>query len=360
MLRILLQTLKILTIAAMAILAVAGGSRMLAFATDMTRPEDIGESVEITVAEDEPEDELAGRLAAAGLIRSTALFQGQLRLSSRTLEPGTYKLRKGMSGPQIIDRITGAAPEETPAPAAEPRSFSITIPEGWRIEQIAEEYANQGGEGGFDAFMDAVAAVDRSQYDFLADVPPDLPLEGYLFPDTYPFSATDTAPNVEAMLDNFGLKYDQEMRNRTAQMGLSIHQVVTLASLVEKEAAVPDERPIIADVYISRWEQGWNLEADPTVQYMFGTKGDWWPKLTEPQLQTVGPYNTYKTEGLPPGPIANPGLGSIQGVLAPATTDYMYFVAKQDGSGEHKFSVTTEEQEAAVDCYLDGIAERCE
>ena len=353
MLRILLQTLKILTIAAMAVLVGAGGLRLFALATDVTRPEDVGEVVEITIADGEPENELAARLADAGLVRSTVLFENQLRFGGGALEPGTYRLRKGMSNPQIIDRITGAAPEETPEPETEaPRSFSITIPEGWRIEQIAEEYANNGGEGGFDAFMDAVAAVDRSQYDFLADLPADLPLEGYLFPDTYTFSATDPARNVEAMLSNFGLKYDQEMRNRTDQMGLTIHQVVTLASLVEKEAAVADERPIIADVYISRWEQGWELEADPTVQYVLGQPGDWWPELSGDDLFVESPYNMYQNDGLPPGPIANPGLGSIQGVLEPANTDYMFFVAKDDDSGEHAFAVTKEEQDANVERYL--------
>lgn len=351
MLRILLQTLKILTIAAMAVLVAAGGLRVLAMATDMTRPADTGQAVQITVNQDEPEDAIAGRLAAAGLIRSTALFEGQLRLSSVELKPGTYTLRKGMSSPQIIDRITGNAPPETPTPEG-PESFTMLVPEGWRIEQIAEEYANQGGVGGFDAFMKAVADVDRSQYDFLADVPPDVSLEGYLFPDTYTFSATEPAVNVATMLTNFGNKYDQEMRGRTAQMGLSIHQAVTLASLVEKEAVVPGERPIIADVYISRWEEGWRLDADPTVQYILGKPADWWPKLSGDDLFAESPFNLYQNDGLPPGPIANPGLGAIQGVLYPEVTDYMYFVAKNDGSGEHAFAETKEEQDANVEQYL--------
>ncbi|MBA3414493.1 MAG: endolytic transglycosylase MltG, partial [Chloroflexia bacterium] len=333
-------------------LVLAGGSRILAFATDMTRPEGVGQAVQVTIAQDEPGDQLANRLAAAGLIQSTMLFEGQLRFGGVELKPGTYTLRKGMSSPQIVARITGAAPEETPVPVEAPRSFSITVPEGWRIEQIAEEYAANDGDGGFDAFMAAVAAVDRSQYDFLADVPADLPLEGYLFPDTYTFSATDPERNVAAMLANFDNKYDQEMRNRTAEMGLSLHQVVTLASLVEKEAAVADERPIIADVYISRWEQEWRLEADPTVQYVLGQSGDWWPELSGEDLFADSPYNMYQNDGLPPGPIANPGLGAIQGVLYPENTNYMFFVAKQDDSGTHAFAVTKEEQDANVAEYL--------
>jgi UPF0755 protein len=153
------------------------------------------------------------------------------------------------------------------------------------------------------------------------------------------------------MLTNFGNKYTPEMRQRTSEMGLTIEQVVTVASLVEREAQLPEERPTIADVYLSRWEQGWRLDADPTVQYVLGTKDDWWPKLSGDDLFVDSPYNTYQNDGLPPGPIANPGFASIQAVLFPNDTPYMYFVAKGD-SGEHAFAVTAEEQQANVDRYL--------
>ena len=147
------------------------------------------------------------------------------------------------------------------------------------------------------------------------------------------------------MLTNFGNKYTPEMRQRTQQMGLTIQDVVTLASLVEREAQIPEERPTIADVYLSRWEQGWRLDADPTVQYVLGTPDDWWPKLSGEDLFYDSPYNTYQKDGLPPGPIANPGFASIQAVLFPDDTPYMYFVAKGE-SGEHAFAVTAEEQAA--------------
>ena len=259
-----------------------------------------------------------------------------------------------MSVPQIVDRITGAAPaEEAPDQAAStaPQSFDITIPEGWRTEQIAEEYARLGGKGGAQAFLDAVKGIDRSQFDFLADLPADTSLEGYLFPDTYRFDANDPKVDVVTMLTNFGNKYTPEMRQRTKQMGLTIQDVVTLASLVEREAQIPEERPTIADIYLSRWEQNWRLEADPTVQYALGTADDWWPKLSGDDLFYDSPYNTYQNDGLPPGPIANPGFASIQAVLFPDDTPYMYFVAKGD-TGEHAFAVTAEEQQANVDKYL--------
>jgi UPF0755 protein len=257
-----------------------------------------------------------------------------------------------MSVPQIVDRITGAAPAEEAPPveavSTAPESFDITVPEGWRMEQIAEEFERLGGEGGAEAFLEAVATIDRSQFDFLADLPADRSLEGYLFPDSYQFSRTDPKLNVATMLTTFGTRYDAEMRQRTREMGLTINQVLTLASLVEREARIPEERPIIADVFLSRWEQGWRLDSDPTVQYVVGTPADWWPTdLTEEDLFVDSPYNTYQNEGLPPGPIANPGFASIQAVLIPADTAYMYFVAKCD-TGEHAFGVTPEEQEANV------------
>ena len=355
MVRVFTQTLKIATVVAMAVAVLGAGLWAFTYAMDVARPSDTGQAVMLSVFEGQTESEIADELERQGLIRSKLLFQGQFRLAGGALKPGTYTLRKGMSVPQIVDRITGAAVAEAPTEteSTAPESFDITIVEGWRTEQIAEEYERLGGEGGAQAFMDAVRGIDRSQYAFLADLPGDDTLEGYLFPDTYRFSGTNPTANVVTMLNNFDTKYDEEMRQRTDQMGLTVNQVLTVASLVEREAQVPEERPIIADVYLSRWEQGWNLDADPTIQYMFGASGDWWPTpLTEEQLQTLGPYNTYKTSGLPPGPIANPGFASIQAVLFPDDTPYMYFVARQDGSGEHAFAVTPEEQQANVNEFL--------
>src|SRR5215217_7426931 len=353
-LRVFTQSLKVVTIAALSVVVLATGVWAFSYAAELARPSDAGEPVMLTVFEDQTDAEIADELASQGLIRSTLLFQGQFKLAGGALIPGTYTLRKGMSVPQIVDRITGAAPaEEAPEQAAstEKESFDITVPEGWRIEQIAEEYARLGGKGGAQAFVDAVKGIDRSQFDFLEGLPADASLEGYLFPDTYRFDANDPVVNVVTMLTNFGNKYTPEMRQRTQQMGLTIRDVVTLASLVEREAQIPEERPTIADIYLSRWEQDWRLEADPTVQYALGTPDEWWPKLSGDDLFYDSPYNTYQNDGLPPGPIANPGFASIQAVLFPDDTPYMYFVAKGD-TGEHAFAVTAEEQAANVEQYL--------
>lgn len=350
MLRIFTQSLKVVSIIALAVAVAGAGFWAFTYATEMARPSDAGQPVMFSVFEDQTEAEIADELESQGLIRSKLLFQGQFRLAGGALVPGTYTLRKGMSVPQIVDRITGAAPAEPVEEAAStaPESFDITIPEGWRMEQIAEEYERLGGEGGARAFMDAVASIDRSQFDFLADLPADASLEGYLFPDTYRFNGHDPTVNVATMLTNFDSKYTPEMRQRTQEMGLTLEQVLTVASLVEREAKLPEERPTIADVYLSRWEQGWRMDADPTVQYVVGTASEWWPKLSNDDLYVDSPYNTYQNDGLPPGPIANPGFASIQAVLFPNDTPYMYFVAKCD-TGEHAFGVTDADQAANVE-----------
>ena len=362
MLHIIVQTLKMVTIAAMALLVVAGGARFFSFAVERTTPDDAGKTFRVRITENDTPDKIADELVEAGLIRSKLLFTTQLRasaiVSGRALElkPGEHIIRKGMSVDQIIARVTGAVVETeaevAEADASSGETFQITIPEGWRIEQIADEYEALGGEGGARAFIKAVNEVDRSRYDFLADVPPNASLEGFLFPDTYVFYRDDPAYDVDLMLLNFGRKVSPEMRQRAEEMQLGLRQVLTLASLVEREAQVDTERPIIADVYLSRLEQGWNLEADPTMQYALGPRdGEWWFELSAADLEILDPYNTYKNGGLPPGPICNPGLASIQSVLTPDETDYMFFVAKGDGSGEHAFAVTAEEQQANIDAF---------
>ena len=363
MVRAIVQLLKILTIGVTAILVATGGLRAFDYAVDRSLPEDVGQPVEVAIGEDESEDDVADRLAEAGLIRSKTLFAYQVKLTGRELKPGEYRLTKGVSVPQIIDRVTGVeevaqANEgngQSAAVGAQAETFQVTIPEGWRTEQVAEAFAAGGMENGYEAFLEATRDVDRGRYDFLADLPPDASLDGYLFPDTYDFVADDPAYNVQLMLDNFDAQFTPDMRQRAQQMNLSIHQVLTLASLVEREAQLPAERPVIADVYISRWEQaadGWRLEADPTVQYAIGKRGgDWWPKpLSEEDLHVDSPYNTYVNAGLPPGPICNPGLASIQAVLFPADTPFMFFVAKGE-TGEHAFAATKEEHDANVAQY---------
>ena len=207
-----------------------------------------------------------------------------------------------------------------------------------------------------------LTALDTSSYAFLAGRPSGTSLEGYLFPDTYELSE-DGATAGEVLtrqLDSFAAKVMPLYETASEQgIQMSLHEVLTLASIVEREAVVPGERPAIAAVYLNRLARNMRLEADPTVQYAMGYQpetGQWWktPVFLEEYSSVDDLYNTYLYAGLPPGPIAAPGLSSIQSVLVPDQHDYVYFVALPDGSGRHVFAETFEEHAENVRRYQQG------
>jgi UPF0755 protein len=222
---------------------------------------------------------------------------------------------------------------------------SFTIPEGWSLRQMAR-YFEEKGFFPAEEFLAAASQINRDQYPWL---PADIPnLEGFLYPDTYKISGDSITPSaiVQQMLNSFeqvALPVYQEVRNQTS---LSLKQWVTLASIVEKEAVVPNERSLIAGVFTSRLSKGMRLESDPTVEYALGIRQTADQPLTFAQVKIPSPYNTYLNPGLPPAPIASPGLASLKATLDPEKTDYLYFVARYDGT--HVFSRTLEQHEAAV------------
>ncbi|MGE3797823.1 MAG: endolytic transglycosylase MltG [Thermomicrobiales bacterium] len=331
------QILKIVTVVVMSGLVLLGGDRAFDYYQEQNTPDDLGRVYTVTIQEGDDVDAVAEKLMDAELISTDLYFKSRLRVESKTLEPGTYRLTKGQSVSQIIELITS---EESVARTSENPVLTITVIEGWRTEQIAEELERLGLNGGADAFMEAVRSYPSDTFEFLADRPDPESLEGYLFPDTYNFQAdTDPFDIIDSMLTNFDNKITPEMRARAAEMGLTLNQVLTFASLVEREAQVGEERPIIADVYLRRYQEGWRLDADPTVQYVIGEPGNWWPELSGEDLQVESPYNMYLNLGMPPGPIANPGYSSINAVLFPSDLGYYFFVANKDGSGTHLFAV---------------------
>ena len=361
----LVQILKIATILVLSGLVVLGGARAFEHFQAESRPDDVGKVYTVTIDEDNTPDEIAQLLEDNGLINSKTYFTNRMRVVNTELEPGSYRITKGMTVAEIIDTITGNVSNEGDSGGSEESSassdnttLSITVIEGWRTEQIAEELVNLGWNGSFDEFMEAAGNYPSENFDFLSDRPEGASLEGYLYPDTYNFNP-DSSPNeiLESMLNNFAAKVPQEMRNRANEMGLSLYQVLTFASLVEREAAVSEERPIIADIYEKRYVEGWTLDADPTVQYVLGTSGDWWPELSGDDLQVESPYNMYQNLGLPPGPIANPGYSSIRAVLYPNETNYYFFVAKPDGSGYHLFAATLDAQQQNIDFVAGEVSE---
>ncbi len=300
--------------------------------------------VPFSIAPGEDASQVANRLYEMGLIHDAALFRNYLRYYGLDvqLEAGTFELDSTMTIPEIAQALT----------AAMPREVTIRITEGWRREQIADWLDQQGGLpfGGAE-FLGASGAGSSIPPDLsvAGDIPQGISLEGFLFPDTYRLSVDSTAADLVAkMLQNFDSKVTAQLRADAAARGLTIYQVVTLASIVEREAMVAEERPLIASVYLNRLAVGMKLEADPTVQYAMGyqpDRGEWWNlDLTQEDYYAVdSPYNTYLYPGLPPGPIANPGIGSIQAVIYPAETGFLYFRAACDGSGLHSFALTYEE-----------------
>ena len=175
-------------------------------------------------------------------------------------------------------------------------------------------------------------------------------VEGYLFPDTYffPTDSVDATEVVERLTSTFHTRFPQDLRGEAAAKRLTLHELVTLASIVERETVVPEELPHVAGVLLNRWRAGLRLEADPTVQYALASRpehvstfGYWKTDLTVTDLEIDSPYNTYIVFGMPPGPIANPGLGALMAVLHPLPTEHYYFAARQDGT--HAFAATLEE-----------------
>jgi UPF0755 protein len=303
-------------------------------------------------------------LQAAGLIGDDLLFEAYVRVNELDLQmnAGTFILSPAMTPVEIVDLLL----------KAEAAAVTVTIPEGWRAEQIAD-YLTEAGI--FAATPSAaeeyrrrlltgdLTGLDPTQYPFLQERPAGTGLEGYLFPDTYEIPAEQpTATDVlERQLAVFALRVPPlyAAARAAGQTDLSLYEVLTIASIVEREAVVPAERPAIARVYLNRLGIGMKLEADPTVQYAMGYQPatrQWWktPVTLDEYAGVDSPYNTYLYPGLPPGPISNPGLSSIQAVLQPAEHTFLYFVALPDGSGRHVFAETFEEHRANVQQYLSG------
>lgn len=364
--RVLTQSLKIISIVGLALLVVVGSVSFFDYWTDRERPEEIGRPVTITVVEDDDGSTLADKLSDAELINSDFYFETRFRFSTDDLQPGTYTLRHGMSVSEIIDAVSVPGEDEPDATITAPgEAITVTFIEGERIEQHAQKLAEAGWEGDSQAFIDAAyTPANPGQWDFLADLPDGGSLEGFLFPDTYVFASNATPQDViDRMLSNFDAQFDDSMRQAAGDQKLSVFEVVTMASIVEREAQAEKERVTIAGLYLNRFNQGMALQADPTVQYAVGTAEDWWPQLNTELIEQGfdNPYNTYNealAPGLPPGPISNPGLRALQAVLQPEQHEYIFMVARNDDTGTHAFATTLEEHEVNI-CTFDPDAELC-
>lgn len=226
--------------------------------------------------------------------------------------------------------------------SAQGQQTTLRIIDGWRLTQIADAVSKAFPTITADAFLKA-AVVGTHTQPSLAGLDPKLPLEGFLYPDTYFFKPDASADTiVNTLLDTFESKAGAMLRSAGAEQKRGVYDIVKLASIVEREARDRKESPTIAGVYANRLRIGMKLDADPTIQYAIGQ----WRVLTLDDLKVDSPYNTYVVAGLPPTPICSPGIDALKAAAKPEQNDYFYFVAKNDASGDHLFAHTLEEQEA--------------
>lgn len=286
---------------------------------------------------------IAAKLQEQDLITDADLFRLFLRYNGldASLEAGDYELRRNMNMREIAEALQKASFEEV----------VVTIPEGWRAEQIADLLTQEDIMDGA-IFLAAVRQGTAVDHPLLADRPAGASYEGYLFPDTYRLPLNASPEDlISRMVDNMASKIPGNPQNLAAAQGYTFYELLTVASIVEREAVVPGERRAIASVYLNRLAQGMPLQADPTVQYAMGFQTDtsqWWktPVTLEEYSQVNSPYNTYLNYGLPPGPIANPGAASIEAALQPEQTNFLFFMGC--GEGAHLFAADFETHQTNV------------
>jgi UPF0755 protein len=277
---------------------------------------------------------MARRLADAGVVRSPEAFRLAVWMkgSGRRLQAGEYRFDRPMSPAEVVDKLA----------RGDVYVRAITFREGLTIWDMASVYENAE----FGTASDFMAASKRA--DLIRDIDPEArDLEGYLFPDTYTLPRSATAEQlVERMVAQFRKVLTPELKQQAADRGLTVRELVTLASLVEKETGKADERTTVAGVYTNRLRIGMGLQCDPTVIYALMLAGRYDGNIRRADLQIDSPYNTYRYAGLPPGPIAAPGAASLHAAANPADVPYFYFVSRNDGS--HVFSTTLDEHNKAV------------
>ena len=309
-------------------------------------PEPAGDDsapVSFTIVPGETGVQVAERLIEEGLITDARLFRYYVIEERLTIEAGEYLLNQTMTPFDIAEILQHGRSE----------ALTLTIPEGRRLEEVADLAAGVGiDRAEFLALAMQPAsdleAAGEFQFDFLLQRPANATLEGYLFPDTYHLPKDVGARDlIERMLIAFDTKVTPEVQARERAGGRTLYEVVIVASIVEREAALADERSVIASVYLNRLDISMKLDADPTIQYALGQAGDWWPQITAADYASVdSPWNTYLYPGLPPSPIANPGVESIVAVLEPDETDYFFFMRDCDPeatSGSHLFALNQDE-----------------
>ena len=264
------------------------------------------------------------------MMRDYLVYTGQ----DTSLQAGRYRLSAAMSIADLARRMQDSTPTEV----------DFVVLPGWRIEEIAATLPTSGLSIAPGEFV-AAAASPRGGFEFLTGAGT---TEGFLYPDAYVLPrTTSTEELLEKLIRNFALHLSIELKEGFDAQGLRVHEAVILASIVQREAVQAEEAPLIASVYLNRLHGGMRLDADPTVQYALGFNADqqtWWTNpLSLDDLKVASAYNTYRINGLPPSPIANPGGGALRAIAAPAAAPFFYFSARCDGSGYHVFAESFQE-----------------
>ena len=279
---------------------------------------------------------IAQRLEDEGLVKSASAFKVLILVKnlSGKIQAGDFRINPSWTVEEVVYLLTHGSLD-----------LWLTFPEGWRREEFGRRLASNLEDFSYPQFLQ------------LTD-----DLEGYLFPDTYliPKDASSSAV-LKILTNNFEKKYSLELELAAKKAGLTQVEIITLASIIERESKGGKDSPIIAEIMLKRWREGWPLQADATVQYALANQRnsmgkdwqevDWWPtKLTKDDLEINSPYNTYQYKGLPPGPICNPGLASIEAIIYPQETDYWFYLS--DSQGKIHYAKTAEEHSENIEKYL--------
>ena len=280
---------------------------------------------------------MASELAEKGVIRDRWLFLAARAFRRTNLQAGEYRFEKPASALDVYRRIA----------RGDIFYMELLIPEGYNLFDIAGAIEKLGSKERLPALTAASFLVLARDPSLIRDLDPKASsLEGYLFPNKYRIYRHTTAQQVcRQMTNEFRAQW------KTLNAHANVHETVTLASMVEREARLPEERPQVAAVFANRLRIGMRLDCDPTTVYAALLENRYRGVIHRSDLDNTNPYNTYQHAGLPPGPIANPGLSSIKAALRPADSKFLYFVARADGSGGHRFSASLEQHEAAVAQY---------
>jgi UPF0755 protein len=298
-----------------------------------------GKAKTIEISQGESVNSIALDLENNGIIPDAGVFRLYLIYSGidKSIQAGAHQLSPAQTALEIAQAIQDANPKEV----------SVRVLAGWREEEIAAALPINGLSISADEFLKTVSLLKGET--ILPGFPNLKSTEGYFLPDVYVFKREASPEEIIVnMLQNFDQQVTQEIRDGIKRHGLTLPEAVILASIVQKEAVMADEMPIIASVFYNRLGDGMKLDSDPTVQYALGynaiTKTWWKNPLNASDLKVNSPYNTYVNIGLPPGPICSPGLPALRAVAFPAQTPYYYFRARCDGSGKHNFATTYAEQ----------------